>query len=200
MGSGVVERCEPELVEQDQVVAEQGVDGLADGVVGESAVEGLDDVGGGEVPDPVPVGDRGVAERDEQMALAGAGGSDEAEVLRGADPLERGEVVEGRGWDRGAGDVEPVEGLGDREPRGAQSGAGVGLVAGSDFGFDEGARRNSSGDQRWVLAVTSSSGASRRIADIFNRFRPSVRSAGSAGGAAAVTSCSHRQWRRSCRR
>ena len=42
-------------------------------------------------------------------------------------------------------------------------------------------RRNSSGFQRWVLAVTSSSGARRRIAASFNRFSPAVRSAASGG-------------------
>ena len=48
-------------------------------------------------------------------------------------------------------------------------------------------RRNSSGFHRCVFAVTSSSGASRRIAAIFNRFSPSFRSAGSGGGVVAVT-------------
>ena len=43
-------------------------------------------------------------------------------------------------------------------------------------------RRNSSGLQRWVFAVTSSSGASRRIAAIFSRFSPAFRSAASGGG------------------
>ena len=33
-------------------------------------------------------------------------------------------------------------------------------------------RRKSSGLQRWVLATTSSSGASRRIAASFRRFKP----------------------------
>ena len=54
-------------------------------------------------------------------------------------------------------------------------------------------RRNSSGDQRCVLAVTSSSGARRRMAAIFNRRSPSFRSAAS-GGAAALTA-DHRRSR-----
>ena len=80
--------AKPELVDQDEVVAEQGVDDLADGVVGQAAVEGLDEVGGGEVPDPVPVLDGGDAERDEHVGLPGAGGPDQADVLRGPDPLQ----------------------------------------------------------------------------------------------------------------
>ena len=41
-----------------------------------------------------------VTERDEQVALAGAGGTDETEVLGGADPLQAREVVERRARDR----------------------------------------------------------------------------------------------------
>ena len=50
--------------------------------------------------------DRGVAERDEEMTFAGAGGSDETHVLSGWDPFEARDVVERRGLDRRCGDVE----------------------------------------------------------------------------------------------
>ena len=60
-------------------------------------------------------------------------------------------------------------------------------------------RRNSSGLHRWVFAVTSSSGASRRIAAIFSRFSPSVRSAGSTGGAAVTMAHSASPSVRRCR-
>jgi hypothetical protein len=59
LGAGVVERGEPEFVDDDVVVARQGVDHPADAVVGQAAVEGLDELGGGEVADSVPGGDRG---------------------------------------------------------------------------------------------------------------------------------------------
>ena len=39
-------------------------------------------------------------EGDEEVALAGAGGADEAQVLLGRDPFEAGEVVERGGLDR----------------------------------------------------------------------------------------------------
>jgi hypothetical protein len=52
--------------------AQQRVDHSADTVVGQAPVEGLDKVGGGEVPDPVPGRDGGDTERDEQVGLAGA--------------------------------------------------------------------------------------------------------------------------------
>jgi hypothetical protein len=42
----------------------------------------------------------GVAGGDQQVGLAGAGGADEAEVLRRADPFEPAEVVDGRFGDR----------------------------------------------------------------------------------------------------
>src|SRR5690348_1562068 len=88
LGAGVVEGGEPDLVADDQVVAQQGVDDAADAVVGQAAVEGLDQLRGGEVADPVPDRDGGVPERDEQVGLAGAGGPDQAEVLPGGDPLQ----------------------------------------------------------------------------------------------------------------
>ena len=59
LGAGVVERGEAEFVEDDQVDPQQGFDDLADGVVGQAAVEGFDEVGGGEVADLVPGVDRG---------------------------------------------------------------------------------------------------------------------------------------------
>ena len=47
LGGGVVQRREAEFVADDQIVAQQGVDDFADAVVGEPAVEGVDQVGGG---------------------------------------------------------------------------------------------------------------------------------------------------------
>ena len=72
LGAGVVERGEAEFVEDDQVDAQQGFDDLADGVVGQAAVEGFDEVGGGEVADLVPGVDRGDPEPDQGVGLAGA--------------------------------------------------------------------------------------------------------------------------------
>ena len=74
LGTGVVERGEADLVDDDEVGPEQLFDHLADRVVGETPVEGLDELGGTEVAHTPPCVDRGVAERDEEMALARAGG------------------------------------------------------------------------------------------------------------------------------
>ena len=46
-GSGVVQRYKPKLVDEHGVVAQQGVDEVTDGVVGQSPVESLDQLGGG---------------------------------------------------------------------------------------------------------------------------------------------------------
>jgi Bifunctional DNA primase/polymerase, N-terminal len=46
-------------------------------------VEGLDEFGGGQVADPMPGVDGGVAEGQQQVGLAASRGSDEAEVLGG---------------------------------------------------------------------------------------------------------------------
>jgi hypothetical protein len=131
--------CEPELVDENEVVAEQRVDDASDGVVGKSSVEGLDEFGSGEVPDTVSGLDGGDPERDKHVALARAGWSDEADILRGPDPFQAGEVVEGRLRDRGCGDVEVLKSLGDWERGLPKPGAGVGGVAGADLGLDQGA-------------------------------------------------------------
>jgi site-specific DNA recombinase len=47
--SGVVQGRESQFVADDQVVAQQGIDHLADAVVGQGPVEGLDELGGGQV-------------------------------------------------------------------------------------------------------------------------------------------------------
>ena len=51
--AGVVQGREPDFVDEHEVVAEQGVDDFADGVVGQVAVEGFAEVGCGEVADLV---------------------------------------------------------------------------------------------------------------------------------------------------
>jgi hypothetical protein len=71
--AGVIQRGEPDLVDQDEVVAEQGVDHPADTVIGQAPVEGLGELGGGVVADLVPGRDGGGAEGDQQVALARAG-------------------------------------------------------------------------------------------------------------------------------
>jgi hypothetical protein len=80
------------------------------------------------------------AEGDEQVALAGAGGADETQVLSCGDPLEAGQVVEGRGLHRRRSHVELVEGLGDRERCRLEAGGGVGCITRRDLGLDQGAQ------------------------------------------------------------
>jgi len=140
LGAGGVQRGEADLVDQNDVVAQQLIDAAADAVVGDAAVEGLDQLGGGQVAHAVAGFDRGVAGGDEQVGLAGAGGADQAQVLGCADPLESREVAHGGLGHRGRGDVEAVEGLDDGEAGLAVAAAPVGLVAGGDLGFDEGAQ------------------------------------------------------------
>ncbi len=54
LGAVVVHRGEADLVDQDQVGFEDLFDHLADGVVGQSAIEVLDEVGSREVAHPLP--------------------------------------------------------------------------------------------------------------------------------------------------
>ena len=96
--SGVVERGEAQFVEDDQVDAQQGFDDLADGVVGQAAVEGFDEVGGGEVADLVPGVDGGDPQPDQGVRLAGPGRSDDRQILLCAYPFQTGQVVERLRW------------------------------------------------------------------------------------------------------
>src|ERR1022692_3046944 len=105
LGAGVVERGEPDFVDQDEVVAEQVLDDAAGGVVGQAAVEGLGQVGGGEVPDLVPGSDGSGAEGDQDVAFARAGRPDEAQILLGGDPFQGREVVQRRAGDGAGGAV-----------------------------------------------------------------------------------------------
>ena len=126
------------------------LDGSADGVVGDGAVEVLDELDGGEVADLVSGFDGGAAEPDEVVGLAGAGGADEAEVVGSADPVEGDEVVVAGLRDRGLGEVELVERLVDREPGRGHPVRAVRLVTGA-ISRSTSTRRVSSGVQRCVL-------------------------------------------------
>jgi hypothetical protein len=75
------------------------------------------------------------------VAFAGAGRADQTQILVGTDPFEAGQVVERRAGDRGGGDVELLEGFGDGEGGGLEPVAGVGGVAGTDLGIDQGAQQ-----------------------------------------------------------
>ena len=86
--AGIVERCEAQLVDDDQVGPQETLDDAAHRVVGEAPVERLLEVGGAEVAHPDADLDRGLPERHEKMALAGAGGTDEHHVLTCPDPLQ----------------------------------------------------------------------------------------------------------------
>jgi hypothetical protein len=83
LGDGVGEGGEPDFVDQDEVVAEQGLDHLPDAVVGQAAVGGVGQVGRGEVADLAPGADGGDAEGDQGVAFAGAARVDQAQVLGG---------------------------------------------------------------------------------------------------------------------
>ena len=149
-----VERGEANLVDDDHVDPEKGVDDAADRVVGQAAVEGLDQLGGGEVADPVAGLNGGVAEGDEQVRLAGPGGAEQTGVLVAAQPLQRGQVVEGRLGHRGELDLELVEALLDREAGELEASAQVGLVASGNLGLGADQVRRGLRTFRWPRTRT----------------------------------------------
>lgn len=83
LGAGVVQGCEADLVDEDDVVGQEPLDDPPDGVVGQAAVERLDEVGRGQVLHPVPGEDGRVTERDEGVRLARPCRADEGHVLLG---------------------------------------------------------------------------------------------------------------------
>ena len=56
--------------------------------VGQAAVEGVDQVGGGEIAHLVTGVDGGVAKPDEGVALAGARPADDSQIMLGANPFQ----------------------------------------------------------------------------------------------------------------
>src|ERR1700716_3741298 len=74
---GLVERSKADLVNQDHVVAQQAVNDAVDGVVRQSAVKLLDQVGGRGVAHAQAVFDGSQSDADQHMALAGARGTNE---------------------------------------------------------------------------------------------------------------------------
>src|SRR6266851_9050508 len=66
--AGLVERGEPYFIVQDQVVAQQAVDDAADGVIGQAAVELLDELRGGAVAHAQSLLDGTQADADQHVA------------------------------------------------------------------------------------------------------------------------------------
>jgi len=115
LGAGVVQRSEAHFIDYEQVVAQQGVDGLADRVVGQSPVEGLDQVGRGEVTDSVSGVRCGVAKGYQGVRLARAGRPDQSQILFRTNPFQRCQVGERGCRDTRGGEVELLDGLDDWE-------------------------------------------------------------------------------------
>ena len=82
-------------------------------------------------------GDGLVAERDEQVTLAGARRSHQTEILLSGDPLQAREVVKRGAGNRAGRHVELLEGLGDREVSQLESLRSVARVARRDLGFEQ---------------------------------------------------------------
>jgi hypothetical protein len=181
----VVKRRKAEFIDHDQVRAQQTLYDPADAVIGETAIQQLNQRCRSEVAHPATSPDGRLAQVDEGVALADAGRSDENQVLASIDPFQRRQVVEGRLRDRGLGHFQLIETLGDREAGLASTVCLIRLIAGRDLGVDQCAQ-HSSGAQRWTLAVWSTSGASERLAQGFRRRSPSSRSSTSSGASAAV--------------
>ena len=85
VGTPAGRRChragETDFIDSDQVLGQQGLDGLADGVIDQAAVEGFHQLGCGELPHCVPGVHRGDPEPDQGVGFAGPGRSDDRRVV-----------------------------------------------------------------------------------------------------------------------
>ncbi len=125
--TGVIERGEAKLVDDHGVRTEDLLDHLADGVVCEPSIQRLDKLGRGEVAHPLSRFDGGMAEGDEDVALAGAGrDSDRLQQIRQLLPCDVrvtstkhplfGTVLLARGFKRWKGELMLVVVLPDGSP------------------------------------------------------------------------------------
>src|SRR5947209_5212866 len=137
LATRVIQRSEAELVDQQQLVAQESADHLAHRVVGQTAVQGLDQVSGDQVADLHAAFHGAHATAHEGVAFAGARRSDQQQILLGVYPFERGEVLKGRAWDRGLGHLERLQGLDDGEAALFESNATIGRVARGDFRLEQ---------------------------------------------------------------
>ena len=94
-----------------QIGPPEAIDDAAHAVVGEAAVELLDDGVGTEEANPIAGVDRGMTESDGGVRFAGPGGTHNGQVPMLWKPLQGGRVVEGGRAQRGDREIEAVQAL-----------------------------------------------------------------------------------------
>ncbi len=148
--SGRAGRCsvspsgaEAEVVDYDEVMAQQAPDDLTDAPVQGGRRESGPGLEGrrGQGSGPSTRIHGGLAGAQVDGDGAGARGAHEHDVLGGLDPVERGEVLEGGPGHRGLGEDEVLEPAGHREARGLASSGLVGGITSRDLGLDERAQQ-----------------------------------------------------------
>ena len=136
VGGLALEREVADLVDDQQLVALQASELLVEGVALLGFFEAADPLLGGGERDAVAVLAGLDPERDREVALAGAGRADQADVGVLLDPCELREVHHQRSLGgRLGGEVEVLQGLVCREAGGAGAGPGAGGFAGEHLGL-----------------------------------------------------------------
>ena len=175
VAAGVVQGREAEVVDDDEVVAQEALDDPADRVVGEAAVERLDERGGRQIAHlparttaasprpsrmcdlPVPAGPTSTTFSAPSIQSSEARCS---KVVRGIDDSAR---------------SKPSSRLVTGKPAALRLAASL-EASRAAISASTNVRSRSSGAQRWTLAVLSTSGAIRRTAASFRRRKPASRS------------------------
>ena len=99
-GFGLILGDVGEVVEDEEVVSVEASEQVGEGEVASGALHVLHEVGGSREEDAVSVFDEGASERGSEVALAGAGGSEEEEVGASGEPA----VASREGHDLGFGE------------------------------------------------------------------------------------------------
>src|SRR2546422_2870281 len=135
LGTRVIERSKSQLVDQDQLMAQEVADDLADRVVGQAAVQGFDQISSDQVADLQAAFYGAHAAADQRVAFAGARRSNQEHILFGAYPFERRDVLKGWARDGRVGHLECLERLEHRKTTLLESDTTIGRVTCGNLGL-----------------------------------------------------------------
>jgi len=141
---------------------------------------GVDEIGGGEVTHLVTGTRGGVAQPDQDVALACTWWTNYRQIMLSSNPFQVSAVVDGGGRGGRGGDVKALEGLDHREGGALEPVGGVGASRAA-ISASTRVRNTSSGVHRCVFAVNRTLAAVRRTVASLSRRNPAARPGGRGG-------------------
>src|SRR5579859_196044 len=135
--TGVIQGSKTQFIDQNQLVAQQLADQLANGVVGQSAVQRFDQISRHQVAHLHATFDGAYTAAQQRVRLARARRPNQEQILFGAYPLQRGDVLKGWARDRGLSHLEALQGLDHRKATMLETNASVGCIARGDLSLQQ---------------------------------------------------------------